>query len=110
MEENRSFDHAFGSLQGVRGFNDPRAIQLPDKNKVWLQTNHNGDVYPPFHLDIKNTKSTWIGGLAHSWSDQSDARNNGKHDKWLIAKAYRHDSNSFPFTMGYYNREDIPFY
>ena len=110
MQENRSFDHAFGSLQGVRGFNDPRAIDLPDKNKVWLQTNHNGDTYPPFHLNIKNTKATWIGGLPHSWSDQTDARNNGKHDKWLIAKAYRHDSNSFPFTMGYYNREDIPFY
>ncbi len=110
MQENRSFDHAFGSLQGVRGFNDPRAIQLPDKNKVWLQTNHNGDTYLPFRLDIKNTKATWIGGLAHSWSDQTDARNNGKHDKWLIAKAYRHDSNALPFTMGYYNREDIPFY
>ena len=26
MQENRSFDHCFGTLQGVRGFNDPRAI------------------------------------------------------------------------------------
>ena len=39
MQENRSFDHCFGALQGVRGFNDPRAISLPNKNKVWLQTN-----------------------------------------------------------------------
>ncbi len=23
MQENRSFDHCFGTLQGVRGFNDP---------------------------------------------------------------------------------------
>jgi phospholipase C len=37
MQENRSFDHALGSLQGVRGFNDPRAIKLPNDNKVWLQ-------------------------------------------------------------------------
>ncbi len=29
MQENRSFDHCFGSLRGVRGFNDPRAITLP---------------------------------------------------------------------------------
>ncbi|RAJ29165.1 phospholipase C [Pedobacter cryoconitis] len=28
MQENRSFDHEFGTLQGVRGFNDPRAIDL----------------------------------------------------------------------------------
>lgn len=36
MQENRSFDHALGMLQGVRGFNDPRAINLPNQNKVWL--------------------------------------------------------------------------
>ena len=32
MQENRSFDHTFGTLRGVRGFNDPRAITLPDGN------------------------------------------------------------------------------
>lgn len=42
MQENRSFDHCFGTLQGVRGFNDPRAITLPDKNQVWMQTNEKG--------------------------------------------------------------------
>ena len=29
MQENRSFDHYFGTLRGVRGFGDPRAIKLP---------------------------------------------------------------------------------
>ncbi len=48
MQENRSFDHTYGSLQGVRGFNDPRAITLPNKNKVWLQTNAAGETYAPF--------------------------------------------------------------
>ena len=38
MQENRSFDHCYGTLQGVRGFNDPRAIALLNKNKVWLQS------------------------------------------------------------------------
>ena len=33
MQENRSFDHCFGALRGVRGFNDPRAITLPDKQR-----------------------------------------------------------------------------
>jgi phospholipase C len=27
MQENRSFDHYFGHLNGVRGFNDPRALK-----------------------------------------------------------------------------------
>src|SRR5688572_32996893 len=39
MQENRSFDHAFGTLKGVRGFDDPRAIKLPNGNPVWVQTN-----------------------------------------------------------------------
>src|ERR1700694_6331606 len=47
MQENRSFDHCFGTLKGVRGFNDPRAITLPDKNPVWLQTNEAGKTYAP---------------------------------------------------------------
>ena len=29
MQENRSFDHYFGTLRGVRGFGDPRAVKLP---------------------------------------------------------------------------------
>jgi len=43
MQENRSFDHTYGTLQGVRGFNDPRAITLPNKNPVWCQSNLAGE-------------------------------------------------------------------
>src|ERR1700743_1595693 len=48
MQENRSFDHAYGKLRGVRGFNDPRAVTLPDGKPVWLQTNRAGETYAPF--------------------------------------------------------------
>ena len=111
MQENRSFDHCFGTLQGVRGFNDPRAITLPNKNLVWLQTNEAGETFIPFRLNMKDTKATWLGSLPHSWTDQVDARNGGKYDKWLFAKASGHEGfEKTPLTMGYYNREDIPFY
>jgi phospholipase C len=111
MQENRSFDHAYGTLQGVRGFNDPRAIDLPDRNPVWLQTNKAGETYAPFRFDIKDTKVTWMSSLPHSWSDQVDARNDGRYDKWLDAKASGHkEYKEMPLTMGYYSREDIPFY
>src|SRR5690349_16402865 len=56
MQENRSFDHAFGTLRGVRGFDDPRAITLPDGLPVWAQANEAGERYLPFRLDIKDTK------------------------------------------------------
>lgn len=111
MQENRSFDHTFGTLQGVRGFNDPRAITLPDNNKVWLQTNAAGETFAPFHLDIKNTKATWMNSLPHSWSNQVDARNNGKYDRWLQAKPSGNKAyKEMPLTLGYHTRQDIPFY
>lgn len=111
MQENRSFDHMFGSMQGVRGFDDPRAIHLHNGNKVWLQMDEKNDTYLPFHLDILNTKATWMSDLPHSWTDQTDARNNGSYDKWLIAKkSGRKEYKHMPLTMGYYNRIDLPFY
>ncbi|GAA4781536.1 phospholipase C, phosphocholine-specific [Olivibacter ginsenosidimutans] len=111
MQENRSFDHAFGTLQGVRGYNDPRAIDLPNKNKVWAQTRHNGETFAPFRLDIKDSKITWMGCLPHNWTDQTDARNQGKMNKWLdVKRSGFEDFADLPLTMGHYTREDIPFY
>ena len=111
MQENRSFDHTFGTLRGVRGFNDPRAITLPDKNKVWLQTNAALETYAPFRLDIKDTKITWMGSLPHGRKSQTGARNNGRHDNWIEAKKSGDEAYAnMPLTMGYYTREDIPFY
>ena len=111
MQENRSFDHAYGSLQGVRGFNDTRAALQPNKNRVWLQADSAANTYAPFRLNIKETKSTWLGSLPHSWTDQVDARNNGKYNKWLLAKASGHEGfEKVPLCLGFYNREDIPFY
>lgn len=111
MQENRSFDHTFGTLKGVRGFNDPRAIKLPNQYPVWLQSNLKGETYGPFRLDIKDTKATWMSSLPHSWDNQVDARNKGKHDGWLEAKKSGNPAYAdLPLTMGYYNREDIPFY
>src|SRR5262245_51337854 len=111
MQENRSFDHTFGTLKGVRGFNDPRAITLSDGNPVWVQATSAGKRYIPFRLNIRDTKSTWMGCLPHSWTDQVDAANKGRHDRWLQVKqsgtrAYA----AMPLTLGYYTRQDIPFY
>ena len=39
MQENRSFDHYFGTLRGVRGFGDPRPVKLPSGKSVWHQPN-----------------------------------------------------------------------
>ncbi|WP_343703908.1 phospholipase C, phosphocholine-specific [Chitinophaga sp.] len=111
MQENRSFDHCFGRLKGVRGFNDPRALKLEDGRPVFLQKNTAGETYAPFRLNIKDTKATWMSALPHSWADQVDARNNGQYDRWLdVKKSGNREYSRMPLTMGYYDREDIPFY
>jgi phospholipase C len=111
MQENRSFDHAFGTLQGVRGFNDPRALELANGNSVFLQTNATGDTYAPWRLDIKDTRATWMGSLPHSRESQIDAWNDGHHNNWLNAKrSFTKEYADIPLTMGHYTREDLPFY
>ncbi|MEC5146571.1 phospholipase C, phosphocholine-specific [Chitinophaga sp. 212800010-3] len=111
MQENRSFDHCYGTLRGVRGYNDPRAIQLPNRNLVWLQSNEKNETFAPFRLNIKDTKATWMSSLPHSWGNQVDARNNGRYDKWLLVKkSGNKEWAPMPLTLGYYNRQDIPFY
>lgn len=111
MQENRSFDHTYGSLRGVRGFNDPRAIRLANNNPVWLQTNAAGETYAPFRLNFNDTKATWMSSLPHSWKNQVNARNEGKYDQWLNWKRNSiHEYADMPLTLGYHTREDIPFY
>lgn len=110
MQENRSFDHCFGALSGVRGFNDPRAITLPDKNLVWLQTNKAGETYVPFRFDIRDSKITWMGSVPHARHTQVDADRQGKYDNWLDAKKSGNEKfAAIPITMGHYSREDLGF-
>lgn len=110
MQENRSFDHSLGALKGVRGFNDPRILKS-EGIPIWYQKNNEGRYFTPFHLDIEKTKATWMGSLPHGWADMVEARNNGKMNYWLEAKkagnaSYKH----MPLTLGYYGRQDLPFY
>jgi len=51
MQENRSFDHYFGTLRGVRGFADPRVMKMPNGKAVWHQPNGSGELLP-FRPDV----------------------------------------------------------
>src|SRR6202161_304320 len=111
MQENRSFDHALETLQGVRGFNDPRAIQLANGNSVFVQTDASGNSYAPWRLDIRDTRITWMGSIPHSRQSQVDAWNEGHHDGWLeVKRSGSPEYANLPITMGHYTREDLPFY
>src|SRR5262245_60297018 len=101
MQENRSFDHYFGTLRGVRGFGDPRPTTLPSGKAVWHQSDGNREVLP-FRPDADDLGLAFIQDLPHSWPDAHEAFNNGRYDQWIPAKGST--------TMAYLNREDIPFH
>jgi phospholipase C len=110
MQENRSFDHYFGAMSGVRGFGDPNALQLASGKSVFYQPDaENPDGYLlPFRLDTRSSSAQKIPSTSHAWAVQHDAWNGGKMDRWLPAHR-KADGQNGPYCMGYYNRDDIPF-
>src|SRR5690349_7826248 len=56
MLENRSFDHYFGTLRGVRGFGDRHPVPLASGKPVWFQSDGEKDV-PPYHLNSQTTSA-----------------------------------------------------
>jgi len=78
MQENRSFDHYFGTLKGVRGFGDPRAVTLPSGNSVWHQPNGTAGNVLPFHPPAANLGLQFLQDLAHDWTSTHAAWNDGK--------------------------------
>ena len=116
MQENRSFDHYFGSMRGVRGFDDPRPARLPNGKPVWYQppaatqtskyqARGLADDAPhvlPFYIDPRRT-TEFQAGTDHGWSSGHLAWNHGRYDQWVNQK-------QDVLTMGYLKREDLAFH
>jgi phospholipase C len=111
MQENRSFDHYFGTLAGVRGFGDPEAAKLSTGKSVFYQPDEkSADGYLlPFHLDTHASSAQKIPSTSHAWAVQHEAWNHGAMDQWLPAHR-KADGVKGPYVMGYYKRSDIPFH
>jgi len=101
MQENRSFDHYFGTTRGVRGYGDPRPVMLKSGKSVFHQPDAEGegDILP-FHMDSATTSGQLIKSLDHSW--KGNAAEWAQYDVWIKHKT--------PLTMGHFRREDIPYY
>jgi phospholipase C len=82
MQENRSFDHYYGTLRGVRGFGDPRPISIPTGNPVWYQPN-GMDYVLPFHPPAPDLGLQFLEDLAHDWTTTHAAVNQGNNDQWV---------------------------
>ncbi|CAN5356298.1 phospholipase C, phosphocholine-specific [soil metagenome] len=100
-QENRAFDHYFGTMRGVRGYGDPRPMFLPSGKSSFHQPTPDGaGLVLPFHMDSKTTSGPLIKSLDHSW--KGNTAEWADYDVWIKHKT--------PLTMGHFRREDIPFY
>jgi phospholipase C len=110
MQENRSFDHYFGTMAGVRGFDDPNALMLSTGRNVFHQPDaaHPDGYILPFHLDTRRSSAQKIPSTSHAWAVQHDSWNGGKMDNWMPAHR-KADGAKAPYVMGYHTRTDIPF-
>jgi len=101
MQENRSFDHYYGVMRGVRGFGDPHPVTLPSGQPVWYQA-EGATVVPPFRPNVGNLALTFIEDLDHSWNGTHKMFNGGDWDQWLPAKTTT--------CMAHMERSDLPFH
>ncbi len=105
MQENRAFDHYFGTMAGVRGYQDPTMLALGNKSALYqpLSIPTNGTYLLPWHLtaDSKYMQSAqcMLSG-SNDWTKNHQAGQNGANDGWVVYNT--------PYSWGHFIREDIP--
>lgn len=111
MQENRSFDHYFGTLSGVRGFDDPDVLTMENGRSVFHQPDlKNPDSYLlPFRLNTTTSSAQKIPSTSHAWGALHDSWNHGQMNQWISAHMKTDGRKQAPYVMGYYTREDLPF-
>jgi phospholipase C len=111
MQENRSFDHYFGSYRGVRGFDDHGGNHLGAFAQAW-PGGAAGQLLP-YRLDAA-TRAAQCAGNAdipiHEWGPQHDSWAQGKMDGFVAAHSRSDGPAQAPLVMGHLTRADLGFY
>jgi phospholipase C len=133
MQENRSFDHYFGTLNGVRGFGDPRPAPLPSGRPVWYQSvGRNGagrTGYDNVGWDHWHERERWYEGdpkaqarldyvlpFRLDTSSTSAQHMDGTDHSWKLDQSLWKNWDTWVplksrMSMGYYDTaSDLPFY
>jgi phospholipase C len=122
MQENRSFDHYFGTMSGVRGFSDPNVlkqtvggVQYPIFDQFGYQPGVGVDAsgyMQPFNLlnDPPTENGETTNDIAHDWVTQHNSWNDGAMDAFMTAHLTADGDTNGPVTMGYYSSSELAFY
>ena len=108
MQENRAFDHYFGTMAGVRGFSDPN-VQVNAGRDVWHQDVNSNltnatDYLLPWYLNYQGGSfleaTQCMDAGSNGWQETQAALNGGLNDHWA--------TNNTPWSWGHFKRSDIP--
>jgi phospholipase C len=119
MQENRSFDHYFGTLSGVAGFSDPGVAKNANGTPIFDQYGYQPGTGPsaagylqPFNLlnDPPTENGSDTNDIDHSWTGQHNSWNGGKLDSFVTSHLATDGDANGPVTMGYFTRGELPFY
>jgi phospholipase C len=114
MQENRSFDHYFGSYPGVRGFDDHPAGNLGAFSQPYAANATRSPVgrQLPFRLEVASDQGECTHDLSHDWLPQHLCRGDGSMDAFVsthTSPQLEGPANGV-LTMGYYTRSDLPYH
>ena len=122
LQENRSFDHYFGTLSGVAGFSDRHVLSEEVNGRrypIWDQFGYQpgigaeaGGYLQPFHLlsDPPTENGQTTNDISHAWDIQHLSWNGGAMDQFVLAHLQSNGDTDGPLTMGYFTRQDLAFY
>jgi phospholipase C len=85
FQENRSFDHYFGTRKGVRGFGEPQVGNMA-----------------PYWMDTATTSGACGPDPDHGWA--------GQHLAWAEGTNAGFGDRMGPSALGYFRRADVPYY
>lgn len=115
MQENRSFDHYFGTYKGVRGFGDTSGDAAQVFAQPWPGGSSPDGKLLPFRLADATSQPQCAGNSdipIHEWGPQHQSWNGGKMDGFVSTHSLAANDGPAqgPLVMGYYDRTDLPFY
>ena len=105
MQENRAFDHYFGTFPGVRGQGDPRPLRLRNGHSVWRQPSdqHPNGFVLPYWADSKTANAYVVDGADQGHDAATIIVNGGHYDQWGVSKQLEN-------RMTHYKASDLPYY
>jgi phospholipase C len=114
MQENRSFDHYFGTYPAVRGFDDRSTEAMRAFHQPWPSGAQGATTLLPYNLSSA-TAQICAGNAAipiHDWAPQHQSWDSGTNARFVEVHSQPANDGpaNAPLVMGYFTRAQLAYY